>query len=228
MISVGTVFNIYTGSHDYSSQTDQSNSQETTDYFGTGMDIGLLLSLSEKISLGANVSLPSDIKWKQGTIDGKWNAPMFYNLGVVFRLSDQFLLTADYHGRPWSNSTDADEEMQYWEWFYGQNLSSSILDINSIHLGLEYLLSIGELIVPLRAGFYTNPLYAKIDANGNQAKSNVLTVGSGIILGNIILDGAFEFESRKYAAFDSNDQYFTDWNKNYFRFTLGGTIHFGQ
>jgi len=219
MISVGAALNIYTGSSK-SSLTDESDPSNNYDspkesYSGSGVDIGVLVKPNNKFSIGANFNLPNTLKYERDGETREIKVPFFYSIGVGFRATDQLLLAADYHSHDWSKSDDFKDASH-----------PDQLKLNSLHLGLEYLLMNGNAVIPLRAGFYTNPLFATGDKDNNQVVDNVITLGAGLIMNNIIIDGAFEMEPTtiKYVEYD----YKYDYKKNFFRVTIGATIHFGK
>ncbi len=215
MLSAGVAFNIYTGSSK-SSYTDEGNSSNNWEgakesYSGSGMDIGVLVKPSDKFSIGANISLPNSLKYESEGTKDELKVPLFYSLGIGFRASDKILLAVDYQSHDWTKSDD-----------FKDASNPDLYKLNSFHVGFEYLLMSGNAVIPLRAGFYTNPLFGTDDVDGNQVVDNVITLGSGLIMNNIIIDGAFELEptSIKYTDYT--------FNKNFFRVTVGATFHFGS
>ncbi|MGD9899535.1 MAG: OmpP1/FadL family transporter [Calditrichaceae bacterium] len=214
MFSVGAALNIYTGSEDYYEEIDGEKTYEsaTTDYSGTSIDIGILVKPSSKFSIGANLNLPNTITSDTDGYEYDIDVPFFYSIGLGYRATDNLLLALDFHSRNWSNSDlFADSEVD--------------VDLNSLHFGIEYLAQSGSSVIPLRLGFHTNPLF-EWDKNGDQVVNPVITLGAGIIMNKFILDAAFEYEPASYEFEDSFDTYTVE--QNSFRFTLGGTIHFGK
>jgi len=100
-------------------------------------------------------------------------------------------------------------------------------DANSIHVGMEYLMMAGNSVMPLRLGFYTKPL-PKQDALEDQISSNVITAGIGLIMGNIILDGSFEWAMTEFAEMRTQDDDPINYSGNEFRVSIGAVIHFNQ
>jgi hypothetical protein len=97
---------------------------------------------------------------------------------------------------------------------------------NSIHVGLEYFAQAGKSVMPLRLGFYTLPT-PDTDEKDNQISFSAITAGLGIILGNVILDGSFEYVFGSFVG-DIENGNDVDYNISDFRITVGGTIHFGK
>ncbi len=231
MISVGAAANILIGSTDYLSETsgfigdDKDESSEK--YSGVGFDIGLLVKPSPTVQIGANLNLPYSVTINSkmedfDDVEYKLNVPFAFSIGLALRASDNLTIAADYRSRPWSNA----------EWEYevdGEVFTEKLEDAenaNSIHVGLEYLAEAGNNVLPLRVGFYTLPTPG-IDENDDQISFNAVTAGLGIIMGNIILDGSFEYVFGSYvgAQVAGTD---VDYTVNDFRVTVGGVIHFGK
>ncbi len=215
MISVGAALNIYTGSSKYSEtyENDPSRDYDGTEesYSGTGIDIGILVKPTDKFSIGGNINLPNKLKYETDDHKDELSIPLFYSVGLGYRATDNLLIAVDYQSHDWSKSDDFKDASE-----------PDLYKLNSLHLGLEYLLMKGNAVIPLRAGFYTNPLFGSADKDNNQVVDNVLTLGAGLIMNKVIIDGAFEMEPT-VIKFDS-----FDYKKNFFRVTIGATIHFGN
>ncbi len=215
MISVGAALNIYTGSSksSYTDETNSANDWEGTEetYSGGGLDIGFLVIASDRFTVGGNFNLPNTLKYESDGSSDQLAIPLFYSIGIGYRATDQLLIAVDYKSHDWSKSDDFKEASE-----------PDIYKLNSFHLGLEYLLMNGNAVIPLRIGFYTNPLFGTEDKDNNQIVDNVLTLGAGLIMNKIIIDGAFEMEPTtiKYDLYD--------YKENFFRVTIGATIHFGE
>ncbi len=229
MFSVGVTANILTGAEDGDSSVEidgllDSENSYSIDYSGLIIDIGVLARLSEMISVGATVSLPHDRKYTIVDIDGTdpglgestISAPMFYRVGVGFRPTDNLLIAADYNSRPISQIKLES----------GATLADfDVPDVNSFHVGLEYLLGT-ETIIPIRLGYYTNPLGIK-DVDKNEVVAGVITAGTGIALGNVILDASIELSGYQQTLDNTgpNDITFTEGDVF---ITLGAVIHLGE
>jgi long-subunit fatty acid transport protein len=213
MISVGAAFNIYTGSYDWSYKYETEGEEgevSSSNFSGTSFDLGLMVKPSDQFSIGANFNFPytltRDIEDDQ---EYEIDVPFFFSVGAAFKATDQLTLAFDYHSRAWSNS----------DIFKDLDLDT---DLNSIHAGLEYLLTSGDSVIPLRLGYYSHPLHYW-DYNNDQVVNSVFTLGAGLVMNNFVFDGAFEFEP---ASIEYGDGFSID--QNNFRITLGGTFHFGN
>jgi long-subunit fatty acid transport protein len=225
MFSIGMTVNILTGNEEFEGdeKTDGvvdigSEYGFDQDYSGTAIDIGVLVKPTDQFSIGATFNLPHSRTVEQhfDLFDPDpfdVDAPMFYNIGAAFRATDQLLLAFDYHGRP-----VADVEID------GETLTAlEDVNLSSIHFGAEYLAGSGNSIIPIRLGYYTDPT-AYLDANEKQIIDNVITAGVGVILGNVILDGSFEWSMQSYDILEINDT-LIDFSGNNFRFTFGAVLH---
>ena len=214
LLSVGTAFNIYTGSTNnyYKNSLGADQTDPTSDYSGSSIDVGLMLKPNEMISFGANINLPHDLKFDNNPIA----VPLFYSIGIGFHATNNLLLAADFQSRAWSNSDDL-------KYLTDNGFNT---DLNSIHLGAEYLLTSGSAVIPLRIGFFNNPLFLW-DNNKKQLSAGVLTLGSGLVLGSIVLDVSYELQAIKYdvdlGSYGTVSRTDTD-----SRITFGGTIQFGE
>ncbi|KAA3617448.1 MAG: hypothetical protein D8M58_02255 [Calditrichaeota bacterium] len=226
MISVGATINILTGVEEGSGSEELdefilSEYDYEIEYSGVAMDMGLLFKPTENLSIGANFNLPHTRSFKYTKFDGMsfdgekvdFEAPLFFRVGAAFRATDNLLFAIDYNNRPVSEIIFAPTD----EKIGGK-------DINSIHFGGEYLITSGNSVIPVRLGFYNNPSGAVDDA-GDQIVTNVLTAGVGLILGNVILDGSFEFGGTE-AVIDDDDN--ITFKGNEFLMSLGAVIHFGN
>ncbi len=226
MISFGSTFNVLMGSSDTEGHYKISSTafgdttyefeKVTEDYSGLAIDLGVLLKPNEQFQIGANLNLPHTISWETDDDDGEVSVPLFFSIGAGFRATDNLTLAFDYRSRPWSNAEDEDGDEIFIE------------DANSIHVGMEYLANMGNNFLPIRIGFYTDPLPVQ-DANEDQISNNVFTAGIGIIMGNIILDSSFEWVMSEYTSskvYQSNDEIMFDGND--YKLTFGAVIHFDK
>ncbi len=227
MISAGATVNIYTGSTDYVTETTgllgDNKFESSEEYSGVGIDIGVLVKPSPQFQIGANLNLPQSltITQKEDMDDYEYTlkVPFFFSIGAAIRASDNLTIAADYRGRNWA-SAKLD--------FDGEEFEFTDQSANSFHIGMEYLAQAGKSVVPLRIGFYTLPT-PDTDYKDDQISFSAITAGAGVILGNVILDGSFEYVFGSYVGDEDfvtgND---VDYSVSDFRITIGGTIHFGQ
>lgn len=214
MISIGAAYNIYFGSYDFE-ETDELDDHKPVDFSGTSFDLGLMVKPNDQFSIGANLNFPYKLKEKIDDLDYEYEieVPFFFSVGAAFMATDQLTLAFDYHSRAWSKSNCFEPDV-------GQEEVDA--DLNSFHIGMEYLMTSGDSVIPLRIGFYTHPIHVW-DYKNDQIVNSVFTLGAGLVMNNFIFDGAFEFEP---ASIEFGEGYSLD--QNNFRITLGGTFHFGN
>ncbi|MBN2424221.1 MAG: hypothetical protein JXR46_01905 [Calditrichaceae bacterium] len=221
MFSFGTAINIYTGSAKWGDNADDEES-----YTGLGIDLSALVKPSPMFSIGANLTLPHTVTSENDASGEEYEmkVPFFFSLGLGFRATDNLLIAFDYQNRDWSRSENFDDPTMY------TDEQKDLYDVSSIHVGLEYLLMSGDLIIPLRAGFYTNPIAGSTEVYGDnssdQLVNNVITLGAGLIMGQLLFDGAFEIESsetKDYAGYSG-----VNLEETQYRVTIGATLHFGE
>jgi len=232
MISAGVAANILVGGTDYK-YTEKSDGQvdfessSSEDYSGVGFDIGLLVKPSQQFQLGANLQLPTTatVTSKDDGSDSEYKlkVPFFFSIGAAYRASDNVTLAADYRSRPWSKA-----KYEYEYMGETQEIELGAEDANSFHVGLEYLAQAGENVMPLRVGFFTVPTPGT-DYNDDQIVFSAVTAGLGLIMGNNILDGSFEYMFGSYVGdIDPISGSDVDYKLSDFRITVGGTVHFGK
>jgi hypothetical protein len=189
------------------------------DYSGTTVDLGVLVK-KDWFSGGVDLNLPQTL-----TVDSKFSPrmsgytnfdttttielPTQWGLGVAVRPTDELTLAADYRIRPLSQ-TKRDGKVD----------SAFFADANSFHVGAEYLIRLKDSFLPIRAGFYTQPLEFK-DADRNQVIRNIVTTGIGFVMGPISFDASLEWYNVSYPIFQGVTRKETQWRLNF-----GGVVHF--
>jgi long-subunit fatty acid transport protein len=234
MLSVGAVFNIIGGSWENKFKDyDDSESEASSDFSGTSVDIGVLVKASPQVSIGGNFYMPytlTETVKSEGSGDDTvydLKVPFFWAAGILFRATDNLSLALDYRSRPWSSSEYSEDGENDEDW--------ALQDANSIHIGLEYLIQSGKAVIPVRLGFYTLPTPATefnyvIGEDGGQITYNAITGGLGLVMGSFIIDGSIEYLFGSYIG-DIDSRNGSDYNVEYklsdFRVTVGATIHLG-
>jgi long-subunit fatty acid transport protein len=70
-------------------------------------------------------------------------------------------------------------------------------DSQQVRLGVEYVMFKGPVKVPLRGGYVNDQQYV-IDQSGQAPHFNAVTAGTGLIVGSMLLDVAYLYESGSY------------------------------
>lgn len=95
----------------------------------------------------------------------------------------------------------------------GSHSQYDLSDVKSYYAGIEHRVNFGSWQVPLRAGYYSNPLpnrdrWFNGKYLGNQIDYQAYTLGLGIYKGSIELDFAYEHGSQEMSWWKSIGDYF--------------------
>lgn len=214
MFYIGAAANIWLGNaedkQDWKDQRSKFNFDGT--YSGLNFTAGLLLDFEGlkkpiPIKFGASLRTPFDLTIEgdytyttlsAGTADqkGKYKRlvqmPFMVGFGASGRIGENFTLSADFEMRLYG------DQKSYWtidgEKDAGSKMSESGSNLNQVRVGAEYLIVTTAGVIPLRAGFRTEPtLMADYSDNGagSQVIGTGFTVGTGFISGSFALDVAY-------------------------------------
>lgn len=152
--------------------------------------------------------------------------PASYGFGVSWRPRDTLTLSADLTRTRWSQAyvlnyfnisatpqrKDPDElpappapdfadQLPYPTLGRDSTLGLPVsqVDAEQIRVGVEYVLITGPLRIPLRAGYF-NDRQVTVYPGQDAPRFNGLTVGTGIVLGSLLLDVAYLHEFGNYAV----------------------------
>jgi hypothetical protein len=75
--------------------------------------------------------------------------------------------------------------------------TSSQADTDQIRAGIEYVVNRGRLKWPVRAGYFRDGQFFR-SLEGDAPTFDGFTLGTGLILGNVLLDVAYVHESGQY------------------------------
>jgi long-subunit fatty acid transport protein len=124
------------------------------------------------------------------TEDVEIDFPMSYGLGVAFRFSDALTCALDLYRTEWGQFEFKDGQGNKTSPIDGRPASQSdIKPTHQVRLGAEYLLFLEKTIVPLRAGVFYDPQ----PAEGNPEDFYGFSLGTGVMVGRLILDAAYEY-----------------------------------
>jgi len=228
----------------FGSQSDNTDDWEL-DFSGFKIDGGFLFRV-EKFSFGAMVSLPWTLgrAWSHPSFEGSdidYSMPFEATFGAAVRPVPELTLAADFRLRPLSK---ASYEMENFFTGEKETIDGFWEDVNSFHLGAELVVSMGNLAVPLRAGFYTLPTVAKDfdaydndippDYEGEQITGVVITGGGGLATGPLVLDLSMELGiiGDYYVNSGLNDPFGQPIpltvSQGFFRINLGAVVHLGD
>ncbi len=222
MVAVGAATDIW-----FKGPTDEyknyySDSSGTWDYtrtrnyevFGVGVVLGgLITPPGGFVKIGATMRLPFQMNYNRnydihaiGTgaytdfdtsyVDSAvlhW--PMMLGFGVALNFSS-LTFSFDYEMRKYSNM-EVEQN--------GTTYNNELPDCNQFRVGLEYLLTLGPVVIPFRLGFMTDPrTYFNTDMNGNEGDQVIgkyITFGTGLLLPNINFDVSMQIGPSSYTFY---------------------------
>ncbi len=185
----------------------QLENRDEYSFSGINANIGMLWRTTGRLTTGAVLKLPftGDLKHKRiarrdgvdiidEETDEKMDMPMSWGIGIAYRFSDKFTLSADLYRTEWQDYkiTDADGKE-------ASPITGDISEVNpatvdpthQIRFGMEYLFINPELdyVIPLRAGIFYDPA----PSEGSPDDYYGVSLGSGIAVGKFIFDFAYQY-----------------------------------
>ncbi|UCF94039.1 MAG: outer membrane protein transport protein [Desulfobacterales bacterium] len=199
---------------------DEIKRKEEFSFSGFNLNLGLLWNATGKLTVGAVFKSPftadldlrltqSRIRTVQGespqessftiTEDQELDMPMSYGLGIAYRLSDQFTLSADVTRTHWNDFILQDEAGRKTSPISGLPDNESDIDPTiQVRTGAEYLLIRPKFVIPVRAGFFYDPAPAERDPDDFFGFS----LGTGIGIDRFVFDVAYQYRfGRDVGAF---------------------------
>jgi long-subunit fatty acid transport protein len=188
--------------------------EKNYDFEGFNMNIGFLWHVNRVVTLGGVIKTPftadfhrktwtdvqgyghsstsTGLSWQKDTIrrqSMELKFPMSYGIGLAFRLSDEFTVACDIYRTKWSDFCAKGE--------YGSTSpitgmpknQSDVHDTTQVRLGCEYLFVLEKTIVPLRFGVFYDPEPSEKHPDDYFG----ISVGTGIMIGDIVLDCAYVY-----------------------------------
>lgn len=200
----------------------------TFDIEGINFNVGVLIEIGNNLKLGAVYKTPftADIDYKNKTHvvdfreDGdnqnvhesvgrsklKW--PRSFGLGISFRPSDPLTISMDYTNTEWSKGRLLNYRFdgKIRDVFFptlmepeGEERLNPQMDAEQIRLGVEYVVFASKVLIPIRAGFFTDSQYFS-DVSGRTVTMTGYTAGLGLKLKKLSFDVAAIFQSGSYLA----------------------------
>ena len=189
-------------------------------FSGFNMHLGFLWNATRFLTLGGVVKTPftADIKHERvvtnsrrtpGAIlptsrlrvdeDVDLDMPLSYGLGAAFRLSDGLTVSLDVYRTEWDHFRLEDGQ--------GKHLNpitlkpshkSPIEETTQVRMGAEYLFIFTKTVVPVRAGVFYDPE----PSEKNPQDFWGVALGTGVSIGDLIFDCAYQFRYGKDASGD--------------------------
>jgi long-subunit fatty acid transport protein len=137
-----------------------------------------------------NGELPST-KSTYGFSEGvELTMPMSYGLGFAFRLSDALTTSLDVYRTEWSKFFLKDGQGNDMSPITGvPRKDSHVHDTTQVRTGIEYLIVREKTVIPLRAGLFYDPQPSQEHPDDFFG----FTLGTGIMIGNVVIDWAYVF-----------------------------------
>jgi long-subunit fatty acid transport protein len=183
------------------------------DFSGFNTNIGFLWKINSLLTLGGVVKTPftADIKHKRkftktiktlgpggGILKTKWfldenvdlKMPISYGLGLGLRFSDRFSMSLDVYRTEWDHFKLEDGSNNRYNAVTGKRTyESSSDDTNQVRLGGEYLFIFTRTVIPVRGGVFYDPEPSENSPDDFWGVS----IGTGISMGDLIFDCAYQF-----------------------------------
>jgi long-subunit fatty acid transport protein len=191
----------------------ESYSKDTNDFSGINFNFGVLWNISSQWTFGAIIKTPftADLKHQKDriestrfpqspianfenessvTTDEKLDMPLSYGIGLAYRMSDSFTVSADVYRTEWGNFIHEDAKGNKTSPITGTPENQADIDAtNQIRIGAEYLFIKPKYIIPLRGGVFYDPAPAK----GSPDKYYGISIGSGIAYKKYVFDIACQY-----------------------------------
>jgi long-subunit fatty acid transport protein len=183
------------------------------DFSGFNTNIGFLWKINSLVTLGGVIKTPftADIKHERvltktvktlgpggGIEKTKWRLdenvdlkmPLSYGLGLGLRFSDRFSMSLDVYRTQWDHFKLEDGKDNRYNAVTGKRTYESSSDAtNQVRLGGEYLFIFTRTVIPVRGGVFYDPE----PSEDNPDDFWGVSIGTGISMGDIIFDCAYQF-----------------------------------
>ncbi len=180
------------------------------DFTGFNMNIGLLWKANSFLTIGAVIKTPFTASLKHEQLRTSYNRffpfsrplkirenvdlemPLSYGLGIALRFSDTFTMSFDVYRTEWSEFILEDGSGNRTSPITGKTSHKShIHATHQVRLGTEYLFILEKTVIPVRCGLFYDPEPSVKHSEDFWGFS----VGTGISIGNVILDFAYQFRT---------------------------------
>ena len=198
-------------SRELSALTKEKDYDRFYGFSGFNMHIGFLWDINQFITIGGVVKTPFTgemqhervsitknrgpqlpLSWYKIRIDEDvdMEMPLSYGLGVAVRFSDRFTTSLDVFRTEWDRFKMEDGFGRRWNPTTGKrSYESSTDETHQVRLGAEYLFIFPRTVVPVRGGLFYDPE----PTENNPDDFWGATLGTGISLGDLIFDCAYQF-----------------------------------
>ncbi len=179
-------------------------------FSGFNMHIGFLWDINRFVTIGGVVKTPftADVKHERVVTymsrpgaslfptksrlkeDVDLDMPLSYGLGVALRFTDKLTMSFDVYRTEWDHFRLKDGKGNYINPITGKrNHDSDVDSTTQVRLGAEYLLVFTKTVVPLRCGLFYDPEPSEKNPDDFWG----FTLGTGISIGDLVFDCAYQF-----------------------------------
>jgi len=181
------------------------------DFSGFNMHIGFLWDINSFVTIGGVVKTPFTANMEHERLivsttkvggscfltekqrideDVELEMPLSYGLGMALRFSDRFTMSLDVFRTEWDHFRLEDGSGNRISPTTGKpSHESPTEETNQVRLGAEYLFIFPKTVVPLRWGVFYDPE----PSEKNPEDFWGFALGTGISIGNLIFDCAYQF-----------------------------------
>lgn len=176
---------------------------------GFNTNIGILWRPADELTIGLVFKTPftADIKYEHQirgsgadskpptpscTEKHKLDMPMSYGIGLSYRISGDFRVSADVYRTEWEDYIYTDSKGKETSPITGKSEHESDIDpTHQVRIGMEYLFvdQKSHYVIPFRAGVFYDP----VPAQGSPDDYYGFSLGSGFGLGRWVIDIAYQY-----------------------------------
>jgi len=171
---------------------------------GLNFNIGMLWRITDKLTTGLVLKTPftADIKreyylidqnQQYDTYDEKLDMPMSCGIGLLYKISDDFRVSADVYRTQWQDYIYTKSDGKKTSLITNDSKAESDIDPTyQVRFGMEYLLvnSKSHYVIPLRAGVFYDPVPAQASPDDYYGFS----LGSGFNMERYAFDIAYQYK----------------------------------
>jgi long-subunit fatty acid transport protein len=193
-------------------ETKDSIYEKYSSFEGVNFNVGFLWDVNSVMTIGGVLKTPftADMHHRYKyhtqqtyptygyTTEGKYgfsedvelSMPMSYGLGFAFRLSDALTTSLDVYRTEWSKFFLEDGQGNDMSPITGiPRKDSHVHDTTQVRTGIEYLIVREKTVIPLRAGLFYDPQPSQEHPDDFFG----FTLGTGIMIENVVIDWAYVF-----------------------------------
>ncbi|MBW2738898.1 MAG: outer membrane protein transport protein [Deltaproteobacteria bacterium] len=173
---------------------------------GLNFNIGMLWRITDKLTTGLVFKTPftADVKHERyevndqnqsekWTLNEKLDMPMSCGIGLLYKISDEFRVSADVYRTEWQDYIYTNSDGKKISFITNKSKGESDIDPTyQVRFGMEYLLvnHRSHYVIPLRAGVFYDPVPAQASPDDYYGFS----LGSGFSMEKYAFDIAYQYK----------------------------------